>query len=239
MIRRPLKKTWNKINRVRHAHGYGIHSPFAYRLVTKVIKERAPYYAYDEIDAIWEEVKHRAEVSGIASRYRIPSRKEARLLFRLVNHFHPASILEVGTRLGISSLYLKRASGKAALVVADSDPAVRKTVGGLFDEWGVEIELPDMPAACTVGNFFTACRPGDMLVLHSGCGEPQQLGEWIETALQKGLLLFLGGIDKREAAACWQKIKSDDRVRVTVDLKSFGFVTCDPKLNKQDYQISF
>ena len=34
-----------KIRKIRHRKGYGVHSPFAYGLITKVIEEKSGYYA--------------------------------------------------------------------------------------------------------------------------------------------------------------------------------------------------
>lgn len=42
---------WNKYLRWRHSKGYGVHSPFAYRFVTDVLRPGPyGYYAYNEID---------------------------------------------------------------------------------------------------------------------------------------------------------------------------------------------
>lgn len=37
------------LKRLRSSRGFGIHSPFAYNFVLNVLRERYPYYAYDEI----------------------------------------------------------------------------------------------------------------------------------------------------------------------------------------------
>lgn len=64
----------------RTAKGFGVHSPFAYHFITRVLRERLPYYDFDRL----------AEVEGpIAARY-------ARLLYRLTDYFSPASATVVG-----------------------------------------------------------------------------------------------------------------------------------------------
>lgn len=75
--------------RYRHSRGFGIHSPSAYRFVTQVLGERLPYYAYDDLRRLRKALLNSGEQSLI-------SNHDARLLFRIVNHFAPQHILVVG-----------------------------------------------------------------------------------------------------------------------------------------------
>ena len=51
MIPNPFAIIGRTFQRKRHARGFGVHSPFAYRFVTDVIHPgRYGYYAFDEID---------------------------------------------------------------------------------------------------------------------------------------------------------------------------------------------
>ena len=42
-----LKRPFIRLSRFRYRCGYGVHSPFAFSLITDVIYEKMPYYAYD------------------------------------------------------------------------------------------------------------------------------------------------------------------------------------------------
>ncbi len=37
---------WIWIKRFRKRKGYGVHSPFAFQLITQVINQKTPYYAF-------------------------------------------------------------------------------------------------------------------------------------------------------------------------------------------------
>lgn len=69
--------------RFRHRRGYGIHSPFAFGLVTGVIYERGCYYAYDALREVYKAAPHRYGLRW----------KDCQLLFRLANFQHPATCL--------------------------------------------------------------------------------------------------------------------------------------------------
>ena len=44
-----LKRPFIWIYRFRHRCGYGVHSPFAFNLITHVIYENTPYYKYKDL----------------------------------------------------------------------------------------------------------------------------------------------------------------------------------------------
>jgi predicted O-methyltransferase YrrM len=51
-------------------------------------------------------------------------RKYGELLFRLTNHLHPSSILELGTGLGISGLYIGAAASSSPFVTLEGSSAL-------------------------------------------------------------------------------------------------------------------
>src|SRR5215204_5267105 len=102
--------------------GHGIHSPFIFDFVVNLLNDERHFYAYREIESL----RHRllndktileVEDFGAGSvngqtRYRTiasitrnatKNRKLSQLLFRLVHYYHPETIIELGTSLGISS----------------------------------------------------------------------------------------------------------------------------------------
>ena len=44
-----LKRPFIWLSRFRHRCGYGVHSPFAFSLITQVIYESTPYYKYKDL----------------------------------------------------------------------------------------------------------------------------------------------------------------------------------------------
>ncbi len=92
-------RLWNWCCRFRHRCGYGVHSPADFFLITSVIYEKSPYYAYRTL-------KERG-FSNFLPHYR---GKVNRLLFRLVNYLQPRSLIEVGFGNGASMSYMRAAS---------------------------------------------------------------------------------------------------------------------------------
>lgn len=107
-----LKRPFIWLYRFRHRCGYGVHSPFAFNLITHVIYETTPYYKYRELAA--EQKKLAPQKDRMWS---YESVKVKRLLFRLVNYAQPATIVDTGIPAA-SSLYLKAAKEGADYTAA-------------------------------------------------------------------------------------------------------------------------
>lgn len=76
LIRNPF--VW--LRRILHRRGYGIHSPFAYSLVTQVLYTPGEYYADERLYPCRERLMH-------------PRRTAVhRLMFRLANHWQPTVV---------------------------------------------------------------------------------------------------------------------------------------------------
>ncbi|HRH66243.1 MAG TPA: class I SAM-dependent methyltransferase, partial [Bacteroidia bacterium] len=104
---------------------HDVHSPFLFDLLNTVIRDDTPFYVYDKIQSLRARLtidesvlevtdygtggesnrKRKLKVNYIAGHFVKPARY-GQLLFRLVNHFHPRNIIELGTSLGITTLYL-------------------------------------------------------------------------------------------------------------------------------------
>lgn len=123
-----LKRPFIWLLRFRHRCGYGVHSPFAFNLITQVIYESTPYYKYKDLAA---EEKQLAGQKDKCWKYE--SKKVKRLLFRLVNYVQPATVVDAGT-LAASALYLKAGRERADYTSASE-------LSELFLESGVPVDF--------------------------------------------------------------------------------------------------
>ena len=102
-----------------------IHSPFLFELYQNVILQNSAYYSYSKIENLRIQLlaskemieiedfgtgamtnrEKKISVASIANHH-IKSSKYGQVLFRLINYFKSENILELGTSLGITTLYL-------------------------------------------------------------------------------------------------------------------------------------
>lgn len=71
------------IRKIKHRKGFGVHSPFAYAIITEVIEEKLPYYAYSSMQRRYDKKSP------------VPF-KVVCLLFRLANRFSCRNIAIFG-----------------------------------------------------------------------------------------------------------------------------------------------
>jgi len=108
--------------------GHGIHSPFVYHLIENIFNHRGQYYSFRKIEDVrafllkdqtviaiedfgagsTQTKNNRRKISDIA-KTALLGKEHAQLLFRLVNHFHPNTIVELGTSLGVTRAFLASA----------------------------------------------------------------------------------------------------------------------------------
>ncbi len=238
-MRRFWKNYTLSVSRMRKAWGFGVHSPFAFRLITKVIREKSRYYAYDEIAAI-EQQYISPELSYRQRRLRKKiHRSRGKLLFRLTNFFQPDEILEVGTAWGVSSLYLRMALRASHHTIVEPEEEVNRFAQQLFTQVGECAEFVNqdyesyLPAYCQ-----TRQKPLYIVVNRLPAKYYTQLSQWLSAAIDQEAILILDGIRSHNAAMnCWSALLKDERVRVTFDLRNMGIICCNGKLNKQNYCI--
>lgn len=135
---------------------HSIHSPFVFKLYTEVIKNKEKYYAYDELSKLRaqllrnneaievtdlgagsKKLRHKRKIPEIA-KVSMVQKKYGELLFRLVNYFQPEAILELGTSLGLSALYMSKASPKAKIITIEGCPNTFSFAKTLLEKSGAK-----------------------------------------------------------------------------------------------------
>lgn len=110
VIRNPL--VW--LSRIRHRRGYGVHSPFAYDLITQVLYTPGRYYADEWLDMQfpwWARKFHLRSIAG------------GRLLFRLANRWQ-GQVMVAPDALPYELAYLRAGGKKDSLMAKMPDETV-------------------------------------------------------------------------------------------------------------------
>jgi len=243
---------------------YTLHSPFIYQFWSKVLKTPYRFSDYKTVEKTRAEMlkderlinrldygagsrgpgmpsKH-FRVSALARRSLV-SRQKGELLYRIVHFYKPMNILEFGTSLGLSALYMAAAMPvarivsmegcpeTAAIAISNFEKAGRKNITvltGTFDE-----KLPDalglLPKIDLV--FFDGNhRPGPTLKYWEACLPRLHAG----SIAVFDDIHWSAGMEK-----AWKTIISRPEVKVSIDLFDPGILFFREELSKEDFVLRF
>ncbi len=241
---------------------HAIHSPFVFELFNKVIRDETPYYYYEIIESIRSGVlldqrsidvrdygtgglrsqQRHLKISYIAKNF-VQAARNAQLLSRLVNHFRPQRILEIGTSLGISTLYLAFPSGQSSVITLEGCENTAALAQQNFRTAGIKnIEI-------ITGEFDMSLqvaldRPGQFdFVYFDGNHSKSATIRYFEFCLKKkneGSIFVFDDIHwSREMSSAWSLIRSHEEVSISIDLFHVGILFFRKGIPPQSFDLKF
>ncbi len=221
-----LSKTGTRLlYKIRHHKGHGIHSPFVFNFITKVIEEKTPYYAYEDIRLFLEKFPNIVHSEN----------KTNRLAFKTVNYFNAKNILELGAGDGISTLYLTSPSSDIKCISTELNPELYNKSYDLFGYWKRNIIL-------TNEEFPKIADIPDCIYINLRNYQPDQskLASYLLSNVGESSFIFIDGIrTNRKQQMLWRKLIENNKVVISLDLFHLGILFFDKKYHKRNYKLSF
>lgn len=208
----------NFISRIFRAKGFGIHSPFAFEFVTKVLSADTKYYAFSEIRDVL--LKHSLQDSNSDTHH---------LLFRIIHFLKPKNILEIASEKGISTLHLTAPSKEIDCVCVETNPDNRTAAHLLFEEWNRKIEIHSHLPQNNI-EFDTI-----LVHLHSFSENRNALVDWMMAHSHNKTCWIFTGINRNRCF--WKRIMKDERVKICFDKRQLGIAFLDSSYHKLNYFI--
>jgi len=255
---------------------FTIHSPFLFELVNEVFRDKRHYYAFDEIEAIRQNLL--ADDSVVTDNYYGAGSKAGvvsapnpfpqggffngkgtrvgdivrtaslpascgRLLFRLVNHFRPCSILELGTSAGISTLYLASAAPSVPVISLEGSAAL----SGIARQQVSKMKLQNVTI---MTGAFDAMLPQALqrlgnagLIFIDGDHRRTPLLGYLRQCLQHVTAKSIIAIDdiywSDDMKEAWEEISALPQVSMSVDLFRMGLLFFRKGVAKQHHKVVY
>jgi predicted O-methyltransferase YrrM len=248
--------------RFKSGNAHDIHSPYLFEFYNNVISDESPFYIYDDIESIrakllLTEMEITIEDHGAGSRVNkaanrkikdiakntLKAPKYGQLLFRLVNHFKPETILELGTSLGISTLYLAAPSTKTRVVTVEGCPSTAKVAQINFDKIAFKnIELVNDTFDHFLPNRLKTITELDFVFFDGNHQKEATINyfNWcIEKANSETVFVFDDIHWSSGMTEAWEVIKAHPKVTSTIDLFFVGIVFFNKDLSKEDFVLKF
>lgn len=209
------------INRIRHNRGFGVQSPTAFFFVTQVLKEKLPYYAYNDIDRI-------ARTCGTHSK------SYCRRLFRITNYMRPKSIIATGAQAAAPLCAIAAAACNAQITYI-SKGDIPHAAEQYLAQRGCNI--PQGDSSQQLAQALQAQKEPLLLFI----GSTSDLASTLRTALRqphKQTVIIIDGIHKSpERLQQWDEAVKSSQTVVTYDLYSLGILLFDNEKQKQHYTL--
>jgi predicted O-methyltransferase YrrM len=259
LVKKYMQYWWHASN----GKGHGVHSPFVFSFITQVLNDKRFFYCYETIEIVREQLKGdntlltledfgagsrihshtQRKVADIATSSLKP-KKFSQLLFRMVNYFQPATILELGTSLGITTSYLASGNTNAQVITMEG----AKAVAALAKQNFQSLRLKNIQVV--TGNFDNTL-PGTLAQLLGidfafidGNHRLQPTLDYFNQLLPKvheySVLIFDDIHWSQEMEEAWNTIKAHEKVTLTIDLFFIGIVFFRKENKaKQNFTIRF
>ncbi|HNB82482.1 MAG TPA: class I SAM-dependent methyltransferase [Chitinophagaceae bacterium] len=232
--------------RLRARSAHGIHSPFVYQFITTVLQDKRTFYAFQQIETLRKELctNHtllEMEDFGAGSlhthaRFRKISElaknagrspHSGELLFRLIQFFQPRAILEMGSSLGLSTLYLALANFETPVYSIEGCKAVAEQAKKNFNSLQVKnIQLITGRFEDTLPELVNE-HSFDFIFIDGNHRKGPTLDYFQKLLAVKGnntVMVFDDIHWSKEMTAAWDEICAHQEVRLSMDLFQFGIV---------------
>jgi len=238
---------------------HSLHAPFVYDLFNKVLKNNNYRLAeFDNVRKDFEKSSNSVEVEdyGAGSSYAgktkrlisdiaakgVINDKYGSLLYKLIKYTESKKIIELGTSLGISTLYLSKksdtqvntfeGSGKllniASSVFEGFERSNIKTHQGNIDDL-----LPEYLMRTDKIDFaFIDAN-------HTRKATIDYFNQLVKKSHDKTCLVFDDIHWSKEMSEAWNEICEDYRVTLSIDIYQLGIVFLNPEIRKQHYIIRY
>lgn len=243
--------------------GHGMHSPFIFDFITRVLNDRTRYNEYRIVEGLRNHLlgdsrmfviedfgagsaflkRNQRSIKSIA-RNAAKSKRYGQLLFRMVRYYKPKHIIELGTSLGITTSYLSLAQPSVALVTMEGATEIAaiakrnfenlKLQHWLLQEGNFDDTLPAVIRELPAVDF--AFIDGNHRL------EPtlRYFNQLLEKATNDSIFIFDDIHWSGEMEQAWEAIKKHPSVRCTVDLFFIGIVFFREEFReKQHFSIRF
>lgn len=243
--------------------GHGIHSPFVFQMVTDVLNDNQKYPSYDKIESCRNQLLKDDTVlriedfgagsSSLASKERkvksiartsLKNKKWAQLIFRLTRHYHPLTIVELGTSLGVTTSYLASSHPDTSVVTFEGSIEIAKRAKVVFREVGLDnIRLIEGDFESTLAPNLESLSQVDMAFIDGNHRKAPTLRNFSllkNKSSSKSVFIFDDIHWSREMEEAWSEIQKDPEVTLTVDLFFLGLVFFNHDFKfKQHFKIRF
>ena len=241
---------------------HGIHSPFVYDFVDKELRRKCDSKVthtieqirinlledsrnidFEDLGAGSKKVKTTQPKVKQLAKNSLKGKKYASLVAKLASYVRAKTIIELGTSLGTTTLYLSLCNPQARIYTIEGSKSVAEIAREQFARAGVE------NIQSIIGNFDREFpkllkETGNVdFIFIDGNHTYEATMRYFKMALEaaeKNTVIVFDDINwSAGMQKAWQEIKKEPKVRISMDFFFVGAVFFNPNFSKEDFLIRY
>jgi len=241
---------------------HGTHSPFVYKLLDEVVYDERHFYAFETIAKRRKELlsdNSTIQILDLGAGSSINSNKTRKisdiaknslktddlgqLMFRLVDRFQPRRMVELGTSLGISTLYQSLAFSQGKMHTLEGCPETAKIAQQTFNKAKTKnTELHIGEFGKTLPPLLKKLETVDWAFIdgnHQYAPTMDYFHLIVGKCHSESVLVFDDIYWSKGMTRAWEEIKSHEKVTCTLDLFHVGIVFLREGQKKEHFVVKF
>jgi predicted O-methyltransferase YrrM len=250
----------------RAGNAHGLHSPFVYQLFTEIIEPDKWYTDFDMVEDLRANLLNdttKLEVTDFGAGSKGGNHKTkmisditlrstsqpyvSHLLFKLVDFFQPKTIIELGTSLGVNTMYLGLAATRQAKIYSfEGCPQIAAQAHKFLansPQTAQQVEIIVGNIDQTLPQKLQEITEPLNFVFFDANHRYQPTMNYFELCLAKAnqdsVFIFDDIYWSSEMTKAWEEIKAHPQVRVSIDLFQLGIVFFRTQQEKQHFCLKF
>ena len=244
--------------RAHYRKGHWVHSPFTFHTLNYVIFERTPYYSFQPIESLRNQLLHdntqislqplgesQAQSTTIAKELKRSSKspRQAQLLQRLCASNNSHYIIELGTNLGISTAYLASNNSKSQVYTLEGQPELYRQAKNNFKHLKLNnINVIEGNINDTLPSLIQQIPQIDLAFIDANHQYQATINYYnlIKSKIHKNSIIIFDDIHWSEGMQqAWNEIRQDPDIRLSIDIFHMGIIWFNTDIPKQHYIVAF
>jgi predicted O-methyltransferase YrrM len=243
-----------------HNTGHGIHSPFLFRLINEVFAKDMDYDALRKIEnyrQILNSSDEKLLLTGLGARGNFSSKTRkvkdiavresvshhyGRLLYNLSWEFKPDKIIELGTCLGVGTMYLALGNDCGKVFSLEGAPSKASLASSMLQNDAPNVEVITGNFDDKLSEVLAHAGKAD-LVFIDGNHKKESTLKYFEDILEyshDNTVFIFDDINWSPGMMeAWKVIQNHPGTRVCLDLFRIGIVLLNPKLQKENFTVFY
>jgi predicted O-methyltransferase YrrM len=224
---------------------YNIHSPYLFALLSRMMDRNINYYDFENLHDLREYFKRQklrfsGEDPGAGSsipgdnrsirkimKHAVSPAWKSEVFYRLLEFYQPKKILELGTSLGLNTLYLAHSNPDITVITIEGNPEIHRFASTLFKR----LKMQNITAVCgNIDDHLESILQSDpdinCIIMDANHRLEPTLSyfELIKKHLSPGLVIMDDIHWSPGMTEAWNKCRSEGNFNVDIDFYYFGLL---------------